>query len=102
MLISVLIPGTASETLSALVGLGAAAGRPPNAAQVPTATTADAFSQTSRAICTADRPPMVQYAPPIPVGMEPSTTAMYLPAWRSHTVASAASARVPAAAMIVS
>jgi hypothetical protein len=31
---------------------------------------------TSRAIWRADRPPIVQYAPFAPVGIEPSTTAM--------------------------
>lgn len=75
-LISVLMPGTASCTLSAPVGFGDAAGSPPNAAQVPTATTARASRQASSAIWSAERPPIVQYAPPAPVGIDPSITTM--------------------------
>ena len=45
---------------SAPVGFGAAAGRPPKAAQVPMAMVAAALPQTSRAICSAERPPIVQ------------------------------------------
>ena len=37
---------------------------------------AAALPQTSRAMSSAERPPMVQYAPSAPVGMLPSTTAM--------------------------
>ena len=40
--------------------VGRAAGMPPKAAQVPTAMVAAALPQTSRAICSADLPPMVQ------------------------------------------
>lgn len=101
-LISVLIPGTASATDSAPVGFGAAAGNPPNAAHVPTAMTASASLHISSAICSADLPPIVQYAPSAPVGIEPSMTTRYLPAELSRTPCMAASARAPAAAMIVS
>jgi hypothetical protein len=71
-----LTPGTASPTPSAPVGFGAAAGRPPKVAQVPMAIVAAALPHTSRAIWRAERPPIVQYAPFAPVGIEPSTTAM--------------------------
>src|SRR5690606_21856517 len=101
-LINVLMPGTASATDSAPVGFGAAAGSPPNAAHVPTATTASASLHISSAICSAERPPIVQYAPPAPVGIEPSITTMYVPLWFVCTDSSAASARAPAAAMSVS
>jgi hypothetical protein len=53
-------PGTAAETLTAPVGFGAAAGIPPKQAQVPAATVARAFPQTSRAMSSAVLPPMVQ------------------------------------------
>ncbi len=53
-------PGTASATPSAPVGLGAAAGRPPNAAHVPMAMVAAAPPHTSRAMSMAERPPTVQ------------------------------------------
>ena len=101
-LISVRMPGTASPTLSAPVGLGDAAGRPPNAAQVPALITARASWHTARAICSADLPPIVQYAPSAPVGIEPSTTTMYLPLFADTACSRAASAWWPAAAMIVS
>jgi hypothetical protein len=55
-----LIPGTASATLSAPVGFGAAAGSPPKAAQVPMAIVAAEPPHTSRAIWCADLPPTVQ------------------------------------------
>src|SRR5208283_2434189 len=97
-----LTPGTASATPSAPVGLGAAAGRPPYVAQVPMAIVAAAPPQTSRAMESADFPPMVQYAPPAPVGMEPSTTARYWPLLVLTTLSRAASACWPAAAMRVS
>ena len=58
MLMRFLTPGTASATDSAPVGLGRAAGMPPNDAQVPTAIVAAAPAQTSRAICKADLPPI--------------------------------------------
>ena len=70
------MPEIASPTLFAPVGFGEAAGIPPNAAHVPTATTASAFAQTSSAIWSADLPPIVQYAPFAPVGIEPSITTM--------------------------
>src|SRR5579864_4963075 len=70
-------PGTASATLSAPVGFGAAAGIPPNAAHDPTAIVAAALPQTSRAMSIAARPPMVQYAPLAPVGIAPSTMQRY-------------------------
>lgn len=54
------MPGTASLSATAPVGLGRAAGMPPNAAHVPTAMLAAAAPQTSRAICRADLPPIVQ------------------------------------------
>ncbi len=60
MLIRFCTPGTASATDKAPVGLGAAAGMPPKAAQVPTATVANAPPQTSRAMSSAARPPIVQ------------------------------------------
>jgi hypothetical protein len=43
-------PGTASATERAWVGLGAAVGSPPKAAQVPMAMVAAAWPQTSRDI----------------------------------------------------
>ncbi len=55
-----LTPGTASATPSAPVGFGAAAGSPPNVAQVPMAIVASALPQTSRAMSRAARPPIVQ------------------------------------------
>ena len=52
---------------------------------MPTATVASALPQTSLAMSYADLPPTVQYAPFAPVGIEPSTTAMYAPFWFSTT-----------------
>jgi hypothetical protein len=95
-------PGTASATPSAPVGFGAAAGRPPKVAHVPIAIVARASPQTSRAMSMAARPPIVQYAPFSPVGIEPSTMTMYLPLLSLIAFARFSSARLPAAAMIVS
>ncbi len=96
------MPGTASETGLASVGLGAAAGRPPKEEQVPTATVARADPQTWRAISNAVTPAMVQYAPPAPVGIDPSITAMYSPGWLVTMSCQSTSAWSPAAAMMVS
>src|SRR6516162_6042650 len=95
-------PGTASATDNAPVGFGPAAGMPPKAAQVPTAIVAAAPPQTSRAMSSADLPPIVQYAPSAPVGIDPSTKATYLPEFLCTVSASASSAWLPAAAIIVS
>jgi hypothetical protein len=79
MLISGL-PETSCETGTAPVGFGSAAGRPPKAAQLPTAITAAACSTVSASRSMLVRPAIIEYTPPAAVGTEPSTTTTYLPA----------------------
>src|SRR5579875_521861 len=96
------VPGTASWSPSAPVGLGSAPTSPPSHAHAPTAILAAACVQTSRAISSAVRPPIVQYTPSSAVGIEPSTTVIYFPRCCFTTRSSTASACFPAPAIIVS
>src|SRR5580658_3587328 len=93
---------TIAVTGHAPVGLGSARGMPPKAEQVPTHTIAAAPLAASRRVSTALRPPEAQYAPPAPVGTDPSITRTYLPKLSLMACASAASALSPAAAIKVS
>lgn len=60
-----------AATPKAAVGLGSAAGSPPNAAQLPIAITALAPSTEVFNISRLSTPAMVEY--PVSVGIEPST-----------------------------
>jgi hypothetical protein len=80
------------------VGLGAAAGRPPELAQVPTATTASEASRQRRSRLRLSSPAMVEQAPASAVGTEPSTTSNTWPAFSFKEVSRAASAAAPEAA----
>src|ERR1700722_15826899 len=93
---------TIAVTGHAPVGLGSAKGIPPNDEHVPTQTMAAAPLAASRSVSTALRPPAVQYAPPAPVGTDPSITRTYLPKLSFMAVVSAVSAESPAAAIRVS
>ncbi len=85
-------PGASSLTDLASVGFGAAAGMPPNDEQEPTQIVAAAFFTSFLQLSTALSPPVVQYAPSAPVGIEPSTIRMYWPLYFSIAACLASSA----------
>ncbi len=91
-----------SATGLAPVGLGDVDGIPPHEAHEPMAITAAASAAHSLTSSTAVLPPILQKLPPMPVGIAPSTTRMYLPLFAAIAARRASSAWWPAAAISVS